>query len=78
MKVPNAAKINIRPTRNPQSPMRLTMKAFLPAAAAAGRMNQKLMSRYEERPTSSHPTNITAKLSAVIAPTFVSPSAAAY
>ena len=32
--VPKAAKISIRATRNPRSPMRLTTKAFLPAAAA--------------------------------------------
>ena len=63
-KVPNAAKISNRATRKPQSPMRLTMKAFFPAADAAGLTNQKLISRYEDNPTSSHPTNITTKLEA--------------
>ena len=54
------AKINIMATRKPQSPMRFTMNAFLPAAAAAGLVNQNEMSRYEDNPTNSHPTNITA------------------
>ncbi len=30
---------------NPKSPIRLTTKAFLPAAAADGRVNQKEISR---------------------------------
>ncbi len=58
--VPNAAKIIIRATRNPQSPILFTMKAFLPAAAAVGFVNQNEMSRYDERPTSSQPMNMTA------------------
>ena len=44
-------------TRNPKSPMRLTMNAFLPASAFAFSLNQKPMSRYEQSPTPSHPTN---------------------
>jgi hypothetical protein len=63
-RVPNAAKMSMRATRNPQSPMRLTMNAFFPAAAAEGLVNQKLMSRYDDNPTSSHPTNMSPKLSA--------------
>jgi hypothetical protein len=46
----------------PKSPMRLTMNAFLPASAADFFLNQKPMSRYEQRPTPSHPTNITGRL----------------
>src|SRR5918912_793914 len=34
----------------PTSPTRLVTNAFLPAAAAVGRSNQKLMSRYEHAP----------------------------
>ena len=33
------------PSRNPKSPRRVVMKAFLPASAAAGRSNQKPMSK---------------------------------
>ena len=49
------------PRMNPKSPMRLTTKAFLPASAADFFVNQKPMSRYEQRPTPSQPTNITGK-----------------
>ena len=44
--------------------MRFTMNAFLPAAAADGFVYQKLISRYEQRPTSSQPMNNIAKLPA--------------
>jgi hypothetical protein len=50
------------PSRNPKSPMRLTTKAFFPASDADGLVNQNPMSRYEQRPTPSQPTNITGKL----------------
>jgi hypothetical protein len=42
---PNTEKINMRATMNPTSPTRLTMKAFLPAAAAVSRSNQNEISR---------------------------------
>ncbi len=44
-KVPNEPKTSINPTRKPKSPMRLTMNAFLPAAAALGFSNQNEISR---------------------------------
>jgi hypothetical protein len=50
------------PSRNPKSPTRLTMKAFLPASDADFFVNQKPMRRYEHRPTPSQPTNMTGKL----------------
>jgi hypothetical protein len=37
------------------------MNAFLPASEADFFLNQKPMSRYEQRPTPSQPTNITGK-----------------
>ncbi len=45
------------PSMKPKSPMRLTMNAFFPASAAAGRSYQNPMSRYEQSPTPSQPTN---------------------
>ena len=42
--------------------MRLTMNAFLPASAALFFLNQKPMSRYEQSPTPSQPTNISGRL----------------
>ncbi len=45
----------------PKSPTRFTMKAFFPASAFARSLNQKPISRYEQSPTPSHPTNITGK-----------------
>ena len=50
------------PSTNPKSPIRLTMNAFLPASEADFLTNQKPISRYEQRPTPSQPTNITRKL----------------
>ena len=47
---------------NPKSPMRLTTNAFLPASAALFLWYQKPMSRYEQSPTPSHPTNMTRKV----------------
>ncbi len=44
--------------RNPKSPMRLTMNAFLPASAFAFSLNQKPISKYEQSPTPSHPMNM--------------------
>ena len=43
--VPPAANSANMPSRNPQSPMRFTMKAFFPASAADGRSYQKPISR---------------------------------
>ena len=44
--------------RKPKSPTRFVMKAFLPAFAAEFFRNQNPISRYDARPTPSHPTNI--------------------
>ena len=52
------------PSRKPKSPTRLTMKAFLPASAADGRVYQKPMSRYEQSPTPSQKTKSRRKLPA--------------
>ena len=43
--------------------MRLAMNAFLPAAAFGMWSYQKPMSRYEQSPTPSHPTNRMGRLS---------------
>src|SRR5262249_55416760 len=59
--VPKRTNASRMPSTNPKSPMRLTMKAFLPASEADVFWNQKPMSRYEQRPTPSQPTNITRK-----------------
>ena len=40
----------------PTSPTRFMRNAFLPAVAAAGRVYQKEISRYDARPTPSQPT----------------------
>ena len=53
------------PRRNPKSPILLTMKAFLPAFDAESFRYQKPMSRYEQRPTPSQPTNMRRRLFAV-------------
>jgi hypothetical protein len=42
----------------PQSPIRFMTNAFFAANAGSGRSNQKPMSRYEQRPTPSQPTNM--------------------
>jgi hypothetical protein len=44
------------------SPMRVTMKAFLPASAATFRSYQNAISRYEQSPTPSQPTYISTRL----------------
>ena len=44
-RVPNVTKIRNIPTRKPASPIRLTMKAFLPASEALCLSNQNPMSR---------------------------------
>ena len=57
--VPRLAKIMNIATKNPKSPMRLTMNAFLPASAFAFSENQNPINKYEQSPTPSHPTNRT-------------------
>ena len=47
----------------PKSPTRFARNAFLPAAAFAAPSYQKPMSRYEQRPTPSHPTKRIGRLS---------------
>ena len=44
-KVPKEVQMKNRATSMPQSPTRLTMKAFFPAEAAEGRVNQKPIRR---------------------------------
>ncbi|MNT85260.1 hypothetical protein D3C72_2254000 [compost metagenome] len=62
-KVPKVMnKMNI-PSKKAASPIRLVMNAFIPAAAFSLSVNQKPISKYEQRPTPSQPTNITSKLS---------------
>ena len=57
--VPTVCQSRNMPSRKPASPMRLTMNAFLPAAAFSGSSNQNPISRYEARPTPSQPTKST-------------------
>jgi hypothetical protein len=59
--VPNWLNTSSMPMMNAKSPMRLTTKAFLPASIADRFLYQKPISRYEQRPTPSHPTNIIGK-----------------
>src|SRR6266581_3758779 len=59
---PVAWKIRNIATRNPTSPMRLTMNAFFPASALTFSLNQKPINRYEQSPTPSQPTNASGKL----------------
>ncbi len=59
-RLPKVTKTRNIPMRKPASPMRFTMKAFLPASAALCRSNQNPIRRYEQRPTPSHPTKSTA------------------
>ena len=47
----------------PKSPIRLVTKAFLPADALAGSVNQNEMRRYEQAPTPSQPRNVSRRLS---------------
>ncbi len=60
--VPKATKAPNIPRMKAKSPMRLTMNAFLPASLADFLVNQKPISRYEQRPTPSQPTNMIGKL----------------
>ena len=53
--VPNWANISMMARDRPASPTRLAMKAFFAAVAAAGLNCQNPISRYEARPTPSHP-----------------------
>ena len=55
--VPNVVNMSAMPIDRPMSPTRLTMKAFLAAAAADGLCCQKPISRYDARPTPSQPRN---------------------
>ena len=64
--VPAAVNRSSIPRRNPTSPMRLVMNAFRPASAhdifvvsSNIRSYQNPISRYEQRPTPSQPTNTT-------------------
>ena len=60
--VPKAVKTRNMATRKPASPIRFMMNAFFPAFAYSRFSYQKPMSRYEQSPTPSHPTNISGKL----------------
>ncbi len=53
--VPKVVNISMMARLSPASPTRLAMKAFLAATAADGLCCQNPMSRYEARPTPSHP-----------------------
>ena len=66
--VPARSQIRISAASRPRSPRRVTMNAFLAAAAAAGRWNQKPIRKYEAAPTSSQKTNSMSRLSARIRP----------
>src|SRR5436309_14794339 len=54
--VPSAVQSHMTPRPKPTSPTRLTMNASFPAWAAAGRVYQNPISRYEQRPTASQKT----------------------
>ncbi len=45
LREPKVAQTVRMPSKNPKSPRRVVMKAFLPASAAAGRSNQNPISR---------------------------------
>jgi hypothetical protein len=55
--VPKVVKNSAIPSERPMSPTRLTMKAFLAAAAAECLYCQKPIRRYDARPTPSQPRN---------------------
>jgi len=59
-------KITKIPKSKPKSPTRFTIKAFIAALLACILVNQKLIKRYEHKPTPSHPKNNCMKLFAVI------------
>src|SRR3954453_12804704 len=54
--VPNVANISMIANDRPRSPTRLTRNAFFAATAAVGLYDQNPISRYDARPTPSHPT----------------------
>ena len=60
---PIVTKIRKVATINPQSPMRLVTKAFLPAVALASSVNQNEMRKYEQAPTPSQPRKVSNRLS---------------
>ena len=60
--VPKVVQSSSIPRMNAKSPMRLTTNAFFPASMADCFWYQKPISRYEQRPTPSQPTNSTGKL----------------
>ena len=62
--VPAAANMMNRPIMNPMSPTRVVMNAFIEALRGASCSCQNPMSRYEQRPISSHEMNSSKKLSA--------------
>ena len=62
--MPKAWKTRIMPRISPASPMRLTMNAFLPASDALFFLNQNPISRYEQSPTPSQPTNMSGQVAA--------------
>ncbi len=53
--VPSSLNIRKMARARPTSPTRFMMNAFLAAVAADGRSDQKPISRYDARPTPSHP-----------------------
>jgi len=53
------------PTVKAKSAIRLTIRAFIAALFACIRVYQKLIKRYEQSPTPSHPRNKMTKLSPV-------------
>ena len=53
--VPSSLNIRKMASARPTSPTRFMMKAFFAAVAAAGRSDQKPISRYDARPTPSQP-----------------------
>lgn len=55
-------KMEIIPKVKPKSPILLTINAFIAALLAFVRVNQKLINKYEQIPTPSHPKNKTKKL----------------
>jgi hypothetical protein len=65
-KVLKKKKVNSIPISKPKSPTRLKINAFRAALFACIRVNQKLISKYEHKPTPSQPKKICIKLSAVI------------
>src|SRR3990172_2985789 len=66
--VPNWFQMMRTPTRKRTSPTRVTMNAFLAAAAASGLWYQKPISRYEQRPMISQKMRSWRKLSALTVP----------